>query len=212
MFFIVCLEFAQSVFLDNFVELPSSGTEKVRNLWLESNIEVPGMWVIELSQKQNDHSIHLSQLKCVGSISPERVIMQALFTKFTLSGFVCFDEVLDDATLKIEVIFTGTKKNLTVDGKLDPDSGTIKCKLQYWGKAEEVDITVKLNDVTQPSSSKVLFCNPGQMLNEIPMLHFYFLSDQQIEVHLRPLIPIVGTLYSDMTITFLFMGKDGKFN
>ena len=62
------------------MELPNSGTDKVRNLWAESNVNVPGIWMIDLSQKQNDASIGLPvfQQQCDVKISPRKAVMQAI--------------------------------------------------------------------------------------------------------------------------------------
>ena len=186
-----------------FLELPTSGTEEVRNLWVESNIGKPGMWVIQLSQK--DGSILLSEVQCVGSISPQKVLMQAVDTVFTLSGYFC-SKMTSGAAPEIEVVFTGAKNVLVLQGTLDPDSGNVTCELQYWGEAEEVEVTVKLNGVTQISSSKVLFYNPGEMINPPVMLEFYFLSIQEIEFNLEPFLSMFGFASSEVNITCMFQG------
>ena len=191
------------MFSGSFLELPTSGTEEVRNLWVESNIEKPGMWVIQLGQ--NDGSILLSELQCVGSISPQKVLMQAVDTVFTLSGHFC-SELTNGSASEIEVVFTGTKNVLVLQGTLDLDSGNITCELQYWGEAEEVEVTVKVNGVTQLSSSKVLFYNPGDLIDPPIMLEFYFSSAEEIIFNFEPFLSMLGFTSSEVNITCLFLG------
>ena len=52
--------------------------------------------------------------------------------------------------------------------------------LEYWGKAEEVDVFVKLNNQLLDSSAKVIFYSPAQLVRTPPMFYFSFLSMSRV--------------------------------
>ena len=192
------------------MELPTSGTEEVRNLWVESNIAVPGMWVIELGQNANDRSIQLSQRKCVASISPQKVLMHAINTVFTLSDYLCNEDLSSEYDPEIKVVFTGAKHPMELWGTFDKVSGNVTCKLLYWGEAEEVVVTLEVNGVAQFSSSKVLFYNSGQMIKPQSMLKPHILAAMQIEVDLASVQSAYKIDNFEMNLICLFKKQEGE--
>ena len=192
------------------MELPTSGTDAVRNLWAESNVDVPGIWVIELNQKRTKNPVQLLEQECRWSVSPEKALMQAIDTTFTIFGLKCLNNGVPNDNPKIDVVFSGVKKTVTLPGTLDRVSGNITCQLEYWGKAEEVDVTVRLNGVIQiTSSSKVSFYTLHDMKDPPPTLSFSFLANMNIEIMLEPLLAFLGDPHSVVKVRCLFMATDG---
>ena len=73
--------------------------------------------------------------------------------------------------------------------------------MKYWGEVEEVDVTVRLNGVTQiTSSSKVLFYSVNDMKDPPPTLTLLFKPNMNMEVMLGPLMPFLGDGYSMVTV------------
>ena len=101
-----------------------------------------------------------------------------------------------------------------VQGVLDKETGEITCTLEYWGKSEEVEVTVILDGQNHPSSLKVLFYNPHKLIDPPKMikLNFAVASDTTIndlELHLDTLESILGDANSEMTVTCIFITRTG---
>ena len=167
------------------------------------------MWMIKLSQEQDDFSIELveAETSCDSSIEPYEIEMHDLNIEFILTGFICSKPM--SAVLQIQCLFKGAQKEEIVPATVsDETAGVLTCTLGYWGEAEEVEVFAVVNgEIETASSKKVLFFSPTQLLNPMELFDFSFSASMGMEVFLGPLFALsvqqFGLFHLDVICLFM---------
>ncbi len=151
--------------------MPNSGTPEVRNLWAESNIDVPGLWVFKLSQNGQQPGVepaargsstpeeNLSFLQlCFGEVSPNRVSMWSMGE--TLSISQCFlptqvtTQLQFKGSHKMPQVVPATYQNSTFSiSSTFPDN---------WGVNEQVQVSLVIDGILLQGSKTFFYFSPTQ--------------------------------------------------
>ena len=178
----------------------------MRNLWSDSNVAVPGIWVIELDQTTG--SIANARKVCSPQISPTMIMMLDKNVLFTVSDFFCNNDQPGEADT-VTIIFDGARRRREVEGNFLENGMVVEGILKrQWGRQESVQVTVSVNGIQLAPTLAVSFFHFSEMNNQPEVLRMKRNDafQYEIEVPKSLWVPI-----PESSFELVFSLQEGKF-